>query len=406
MSEKNINSLKSRIAVTKKGYNFKFWNIDEVNDDCTVGLFGPRGCGKTTVTVNLLKQKKLFRGIAMCPTPECFATYGEFIPKSYVYDYFSEDVLIRIMNYQKSQSFAIHTNWRKEVADMMVQHEERIAADWNLRLQKIEERALANNFTRSQIESAFVVEKEEYEFQNKQAMASIRSWARQRKKELRRPFSMFIILDDLASNKKDINSETVKYLMNNGRHYFIFLVIAIQYCIDFPAACRGGLDWVVIFYDSLAPNLKRLYQNYVGCFPNQDMFEAVLKTAAGNGQAIVIRKNNPSPKLEDSVFLFQPDHLFLNDLYFGDANFEYVHHMFYNQRKFDKELKGKRSGNGIVSNVKEKKGKRNRNSEEAAPDDETDLKNQLEKEEKKNHFKNALKVLREKLKEKNSASNA
>lgn len=334
----------------------------------------------------------------MCPTPECFATYGEFIPKSYIYDYFSEDILRRIMDYQKSQSFAIYTNWRNEVAQMMVKHNERIALDWDARLKKIEERALANNFTRSQIESAFLVEKEEYEFQNKQAVSAIRSWARQRKKELRRPFSMFVILDDLASNKKDINSETVKYLMNNGRHYFIFLVIAIQYCIDFPAACRGGLDWVVIFYDSLAPNLKRLYQNYVGCFPNQDVFETVLKGAAANGQAIVIKKNNASPRLEDSVFLFQPDHLFLNDSYFGDENFLYVHHMFYNQRKFEKELKGKKNGNGIVSNVKKGKGKQKTEENVVVTEDESDLTMQLEKEEKKNQFKNALKDLREKVK--------
>jgi predicted AAA+ superfamily ATPase len=104
--------------MSKRGRPFRYLNIDDIADNATIGFFGPRRSGKTTAMCTILAAKNLARGIAMCPTPEAFVTYSEFLPLPFIYEQFDEPALERIMRFQKAACFKVHQIWRHEMAQL------------------------------------------------------------------------------------------------------------------------------------------------------------------------------------------------------------------------------------------------------------------------------------------------
>jgi hypothetical protein len=314
--------------------NWRYWNIDSVGDDSTVALFGPRGCGKTTLMRHILRRKNFNRGLVMCPTPEAFQTYSEFIPPCFIYDEFDEDVLANIMAFQKLIAYRVNSLLKSEVVIMIDRHQRLRKEQWISREKRLIEYANKHQWTEEQIQTAWVREIAQEKFLNAQNESSLQSFLSGRRLELRKPKTMFLLLDDMSSYKPAMNSEILKKIINNGRHYLLFLIFAVQYAADFPCGCRGGLDWVIVFFDTIQNNVKRLFEMYVGIFPSREAFDIALKDASTRGCALVIRKNNPSPLLEDSVFLLKNERTMELPTYLGDPCWEYVHNMFFDNDKY------------------------------------------------------------------------
>jgi hypothetical protein len=283
---------------------------------------------------SILAAKDLARGISMCPTPEAFRSYAEFIPIPFIFDFYDEDAIERIMSFQNAASFRLHQIWRHEAAQLEEASKELRAQIWEQRMVRLQERAVQKGWAQQQVQIAYeraIVDDENEEKQNSETR---RIHGKARWKELRRPYSMFMILDDLSSDKSTMKSELLKKLINNGRHYMIMLCVAVQYSMDFNPACRGGLDWVCIFFDSLEPNVKRLFEHYTGVFPDIHSFKAALSEASRQGCCLMIKKNVPSTNPTDCVFFYKPKPTHLSNKYFGDEAFDYVGRMFYDEAKF------------------------------------------------------------------------
>jgi RecA/RadA recombinase len=321
--------------MSKRGRPFRFLNVDDIAEDATVGVFGPRGCGKTTVMLSILRAKQLSRGMVMCPTPEAFVTYSEYVPLPYIYDKFDEPALERIMKYQKSARFRLHQIWRHEMAQLEMAARELRARRFEDKMVRLQERAQQKGWTDQQIQIAYqraIVDDEAEEKQNNEIRMK---YGRQRANELRKPYMMFIIMDDLSSDKATMRSELLKKLINNGRHFMLLLFIAVQYAIDFPAACRGGLDWVAIHWDSIGSNLERIYHNFVGIFPDLASFKVALSEACRQGCCMFIKKNVPSTDPWDCVFFYKAQRgANLASSYFGDDRYAFVANMFLDEEKF------------------------------------------------------------------------
>lgn len=112
---------------------------------------------------------------------------------------------------------------------------------------------------------------------------------------------------------------------------------------------------MIIFFDTLQPNIKRLYENYVGEFPDRHIFAEALRECARRNCCLVINKRSRSADLYESVFLFQPQELWLSTKYFGDPQYEWVHKMFFSDQKFKASLGG---GGGSRPNEGKGKGKK------------------------------------------------
>jgi hypothetical protein len=331
---------------------FRFWNLNDVLFTHTIGIFGRRGSGKTTVTMNVLQSKTIPRGLVMCPTPQAVVVYSEAVPLSYIFDYFDEDVLQRVINYQHALQIRVHRQYKEEIAQLEMDAQKDRVARWNERMQRLKDRQIAENLSEENLLTLYEREIRDEEFESAQNLDMRKSYARTRKLQLQEPYSMFCVLDDLSSDKEAIQSRVVKKLMDNGRHYLMLLIIACQYSMDFPASCRGGLDWVLIFFDTLRPNVKRLYENYVGEFADRHIFSKALEECARRNCCLVINKRSRSPDVYDSVFLFEPQELWLSTKYLGSPEYQWVHSMFYSESKFQQSMSG-----GSEKKKKKKEGK-------------------------------------------------
>jgi hypothetical protein len=332
---------------------FRFLDIRDIGFTQTLGIFGRRGSGKTTCVCNFLARMNLPRGIVMCGTPEAWGTYGEVgVPRSYIYDDFDEEALDRIMKFQAGLKFRVDQQYQSEVDDLEGKALLERRAAWEARMVRLQKRAEAERLSQKQLQVLFEREKADEEFENQQKVHMLRSYLRKRKPELQRPHCMFTVLDDLSSNPKAMRSKVLQRCMDNGRHHLMLLCVLCQYSMQFPSACRGALDWVVIFFDTLTPNIKRLYENYVGEFEDRHMFAEALSEAAKRNCCLVINKRARSPDVYDSVFLYQPEELWVSKRYFGDPNYAWVHEMFYDDDKFLQYAVG---GNGATAKIRKPK---------------------------------------------------
>ena len=83
----------------------------------------------------------------MCPTPEAVCVYSDSIPLSFIYDYFDEEVIIKICGYQNALKLRLHHQYRQEIAQL----EANAALDrknrWQQRMQALKQRQVDENLS-------------------------------------------------------------------------------------------------------------------------------------------------------------------------------------------------------------------------------------------------------------------
>lgn len=100
----------------------------------------------------------------------------------------------------------------------------------------------------------------------------------------------FIVLDDLAFDKKIFSSKQMRELLFNGRHYGIMLIITAQFLGDLPTFFRSNVDYVVTYRTPGIQDRERLYRNFFGVIPSFHMFQSIMDATTENysGQTIQI----------------------------------------------------------------------------------------------------------------------
>ena len=309
-------------------------DVTDIKPDSTFGAFGPRGSGKTTAMLSILAHMNLPRGIAMCPTPESFVSYARCVPLGYIYNTFDEEALERILKFQNAMRYRLTQIHTAEMAEIALKEQEERTRNWEERVRKLHDRAVARNWSKKQMEIAYerAILDEEQEEREKEEARSARSFKREQ--ELRAPWMLYVLLDDLSYSKAAMRSELLSKLCRNGRHFMLALFISVQFLTDLPPGCRGCLDWVAVFYDTLTPNLKKLWENVVGTFSEFHEFEAALKEACAQKACLVIRKNVPTSRPQDVVFFYQAKRSHAQR-YFGDEASEWVSRMFVDKDRFE-----------------------------------------------------------------------
>lgn len=115
----------------------------------------------------------------------------------------------------------------------------------------------------------------------------------------------FIILDDCTDDTSWVNHTTTKGIFKNGRHWDLFFVLAMQYCLDIPPALRTSLDYIFILREPNFRNRKQLWENYASIFPRFDMFCDALDDLTQDYHCMVIKNRVLSNKIEDVVFWYK-----------------------------------------------------------------------------------------------------
>lgn len=113
------------------------------------------------------------------------------------------------------------------------------------------------------------------------------------------------VLDDVASQKGIFNSETMRDIFMNGRHYHVFFVILLQYVMDIGPSIRSQIDYVFILRCTGVDDRKKIYKNFFGIFPDFETFEKVFDQCTEGFDCIVLDNTVRSNKIEDCVFWYR-----------------------------------------------------------------------------------------------------
>ena len=117
--------------------------------------------------------------------------------------------------------------------------------------------------------------------------------------------SVFMLLDDCMFDNKWTRDKDMRCVFMNGRHYRIFFMLTIQYCMDLPPSLRGQCDYIFVLRENILENKQKLYKHFFGIFPTFDAFNEVLMQCTENYECLVLNVRSTSNKIEDVVFWYK-----------------------------------------------------------------------------------------------------
>jgi hypothetical protein len=115
----------------------------------------------------------------------------------------------------------------------------------------------------------------------------------------------FILLDDCMYNKTFMKDTCIRQCFMNGRHWKIFFLLTMQYCMDLSPDLRANVDYVFVLRENVIQNRERLYKSFFGVFPSFDLFNKVMSACTENYECLVLDNTSKSNKLEDCVFYYK-----------------------------------------------------------------------------------------------------
>jgi hypothetical protein len=111
----------------------------------------------------------------------------------------------------------------------------------------------------------------------------------------------FLILDDCLYDKTWPTDKNIRSIFMNGRHYKIFFLITMQYCMGLPPVLRANIDYVFIFKNNIIKEREKIYNHYAGIFNDFSTFCTVMDNCTENYECVVIDNKIQSNRLEDQV---------------------------------------------------------------------------------------------------------
>ena len=115
----------------------------------------------------------------------------------------------------------------------------------------------------------------------------------------------FLLLDDCMYDRKFMKDTCIRQCFMNGRHWKIFFMLTMQYCMDLTPDLRANVDYVFILRENVIQNREKLYKSFFGIFPTFDMFNQVMTACTENYECLVLDNTSKSNRIEDCVFWYK-----------------------------------------------------------------------------------------------------
>ena len=173
---------------------------------------------------------------------------------------------------------------------------------------------------------------------------------------------VFILLDDCMYDKKHMKHLNIRSIFMNGRHWNIFFMLTMQYCMDITPDLRANIDYVFILRENIRQNRDKLYKHFFGIFPDFNTFSEVMDQCTENYECLVLDNTSKSCKIEDCVFWYKarPDRKFK----IGSKSLWRHHKANYNPKHDDIEpsitTNLKKNKTGLIVRKEGKKKKKNK----------------------------------------------
>ena len=115
----------------------------------------------------------------------------------------------------------------------------------------------------------------------------------------------FILLDDCMYDKSFLKDTCIRQSFMNGRHWKIFFMLTMQYCMDLSPDLRANVDYVFILREPVISNREKLWRSFFGIFPTFNMFNDVMDACTENYECLVLDNTSKSNRIEDCVFYYK-----------------------------------------------------------------------------------------------------
>jgi len=160
----------------------------------------------------------------------------------------------------------------------------------------------------------------------------------------------FFIMDDCMSSKHLwLKDPKMLSIFNEGRHYKLTFMLAMQYSLGIQPELRSNFDYIFLLGEDFTNNKKKLYDHYAGMFKTYDSFEQVFEQVTENFGVMVINNRIRTTDLTKKVFWFKakPRAKFR----IGSKNFNDFHVKYFD-KKYDKKVPQYDPGNFSKRNTK------------------------------------------------------
>jgi hypothetical protein len=140
--------------------------------------------------------------------------------------------------------------------------------------------------------------------------------------------SVYVILDDLAFDRKVWSKPLIRQLLMNGRHWKISVYISLQYFLEVSPAFRANIDIIVLLKDNL--HREKLYKTFFQMLPNFGTFNQIMDACTADYRALILDNSSNSTKINDCIFWYKAK---------ARPPFKIGHSMFYDYARDKKRKK-------------------------------------------------------------------
>jgi hypothetical protein len=235
-------------------YNIKRFNTDTMDKTRSCIFIGGSGTGKShAVTSILYHNRSIPAGIVMSGTEEGDPYWSRHVPDLFIYNGWEPQKLEELIDIQKRKKKALESH------------------DINIEYCK------KNN----RLHDAAILES--------------------KKKKEECAMRKFVIIDDCMFQSGISRTETLRKIFMNGRHWNIFVMLTIQYCMGLDIALRGNAGYVFVCREPIISYRRKIYESFLGMLPSFSAFEKVMDSCTQNYELLVLDRTCKSTNAEDAL---------------------------------------------------------------------------------------------------------
>ena len=130
-----------------------------------------------------------------------------------------------------------------------------------------------------------------------------------------------IILDDVFDKPRDLQCASYRKLLKNGRHYYLYHMVGMQYCMDMEPGMRMCFDGVFICREQNQNLLRKLWENFGSVIPDFKLFTWIMNSVAKDYRALYIDNKRPMADWHECVYWYKGYDPMQLQFSFGSRNF-------------------------------------------------------------------------------------
>lgn len=239
-------------------YNIKRFNVDAMDKTRSCIFIGGSGTGKShAVTSILYHNRDIPAGIVMSGTEEGDPYWSRHVPDLFIYNGWEPQKLEELIDIQKTKKKAVE--------------------------------GIEQNI--------------DYCRRNNRAQDVAQLMQRKRREEA--AMRKFVIIDDCMFQSGISRTETLRKIFMNGRHWNIFVMLTIQYCMGLDIALRGNAGYVFVCREPIISYRRKIYESFVGMLPTFSVFERVMDACTQNYELLVLDRTCKSTNPNDVLFWYK-----------------------------------------------------------------------------------------------------